>query len=227
MTMDPSLLSRDALTAMVAAGNEVARIEAGMRAAGTSPRAELVGTDALEEFRHYPDGDVYDLASHSQFYFHCHRVGEHGHVHLFLRPRGMPPGLRPAVPGGDADAPCHLVAVGLNGHGFAQELFTTNRWVTGEAWYDCRSVAAMLPNFHAPEGGRTKLVGPWLTALLTLFRPLAASLAERRDEAVAAWSLAHPQGNPLDDEGLEVTSRAAIDVSGWRKAVVRELARNG
>jgi hypothetical protein len=63
--------------------------------------------------------------------------------------------------------------------------------------------------------------------LLTLFRPLVAALAERRDEAVAAWRLAHPDSDPLNDEALEVTSRAAIDVAAWRKAVAMELAKQG
>ena len=52
------------------------------------------------EWDHYPEGDVYDFETHGQYYYHAHpkeeRPGEHGHFHTFLRPDGMPPGIRPA-----------------------------------------------------------------------------------------------------------------------------------
>lgn len=219
MTVDPSLLSQDALAAMAAAGDRLAVLEAGMRRARTNPRALLLDGAEAEEFRHYPTGDAYDFSSHSQFYFHAHRVGEYGHIHLFLRPLGMPAGLRPKVSGGGEDSPCHLLAVGLGHNGFASELFTTNRWVTGESWYDYKAVTAMLPCFFVDGDGAKGQVGRWLTALLALYRPLAASLAERRDESVAAWAASHPGKDPLDDGDLEITSRAAIETGVWRQAI--------
>ncbi|MBC7951956.1 MAG: hypothetical protein H7Z12_09105 [Rhodospirillaceae bacterium] len=225
MKLDPSLLSRGALTAMAAAGDEIVALEADMRARGTSPRALLLGPGEPTEFRHYPAGDSYDFGSHSQFYFHVHRANEHGHIHTFLRPLGMPPGVEPVVSAGSVDAPCHLIAVGLNGHGFASELFTTNRWVTGESWYAADDVAMILPRFHMGGEGGAGLAGRWLTALLALFRPLVVSLVEQRDETVAAWSLAHPGTDPLADAGLELTSRATIDLNMWRKMLAAERSR--
>lgn len=225
MNLDPSLLSRGALAAMAAAGDEVVAIEADMRARGTSPRTLLLGPGAPTEFRHYPAGDAYDFASHSQFYFHAHRVKEYGHIHTFLRPLGMPPGVEPAVSAGSSDAPSHLVAVGLNSHGFASELFTTNRWVTGESWYAAADVAVMLPRFHMAGDRVAGSVGRWLTALLALYRPLVVSLVEQRDETVAAWSLSHPGVDPLADADLELTSRAAIDLGLWRKMLAAARSR--
>lgn len=223
MTFDPSLLSPRDLAAMAEAGDRLAAIEAGMRAVGTSPRELLVGAEQLEPFRHYPAGDVYDFASHSQYYFHCHRDAEYGHAHLFLRPLGMPPGCAPKVHVGGADSPCHLIAVGLGRSGFATELFTTNRWVTGESWYDAATVARMLPRFHVDGPGDGARVGRWLTALVALFRPLIVTLVQRRDEAVSAWAAEHA-GDPLADDRLEVTSHAAIDIALWRRALDAEMA---
>lgn len=224
MTVDPSLLSPGDLAEMAEAGDRLAAIEASMRAVGTNPRALLVGAGEPEPFRHYPAGDVYDFASHSQFYFHSHRDAEYGHAHLFLRPAGMPPGCGPKVHVGGADSPCHLIAVGFGHNGFACELFTTNRWVTGESWYDAATVARLLPRFHVDGSGDGARVGRWLTALLALFRPLIATLVERRDETVAAWAAEHT-GDPLIDDRLEVTSHAAIDVGLWRQALEAEMAR--
>jgi len=223
--IDPSLLSPGALAAMAAAGDEVVALEAAMRAQGTSPRKLLVGDQPPAEFRHYPPGDVYDFASHSQYYFHVHREHEYGHLHLFLRPLGMPPGMVPAVAVGGADSPCQLIAVGLGANGFAHELFTTNRWVTGESWYKAADVVAMVPNFHVAVDGPLAPVGRWLTALVALYRPLVAALVEQRDEAVAAWSQAHPNLDPLIDPSLEITSHAAIDVGLWRQALAAARAQ--
>lgn len=223
MTLDPSHLSPGDLAAMAEAGEDLAAIEAGMRAVGTSPRALLVGEGEPEPYRHYPAGDVYDFASHSQFYFHCHREGEHGHAHLFLRPMGMPAGCRPQVQVGGADSPCHLIAVGFGHAGFATELFTTNRWVTGESWYDGDTVARMLPNFHVDGAGGGGRVGRWLTALVALYRPLVVSLVRERDRTVAAWT-AEQGGDALNDDRLEITSHAAIDPAMWRKMLAAARA---
>ncbi|MCR6628586.1 MAG: hypothetical protein NVV74_00195 [Magnetospirillum sp.] len=224
MTLDPSHLTPGELAAMAEAGEEVAALEAAMRAEGVSPRALLTGGGEPVPFQHYPAGDVYDFASHSQFYLHCHRDGEYGHIHLFLRPLGMPPGCHPLVAVGGDDSPCHLVAVGLGHHGFATELFTTNRWVTGESWYGADAVARMLPFFRAGGSTLGGRVGHWLTALLRLYLPLVVTLVRRRDEAVGAWAGAHG-GDALNDDRLEITSHAAIDVALWRKALTAELAK--
>lgn len=222
MTPDPSHLTPGDLAAMAEAGERLAAIEEAMRAVGTSPRALLVGSAEAEAYRHYPPGDVYDFASHSQYYFHCHRDGEHGHAHLFLRPMGMPAGCRPLVAVGGVDSPCHLIAVGFGHHGFAAELFTTNRWVTGESWYAADDIARMLPCFHVDGAGSGGRVGRWLTALLALYRPLIVALVGRRDQAVAAWAAGHGDGaldRALNDDRLEITSHAAIDIGLWRKGV--------
>src|SRR3546814_20478114 len=58
---------------------------------------------------------------------------EHGHFHTFVRPQGMPPGIRPArVPGFVApedadDALSHLVAIAMTPGGLPFRLFTVNR----------------------------------------------------------------------------------------------------
>jgi hypothetical protein len=218
-------LTGDELLRLAEAGRSLARFEAEMRAAGENPVSMLTKGSRLVPFRHYPEGDVYDFATHSQFYFHAHRGNEKGHVHLFLRPRGMPAGICPevAVPG-DKDAPCHLVAVGMDERGRVEELFTTNRWVTGEAWYAAADIARMLPGFSVAMGPY-RLVGQWLTALVSLYRPVIGELAVRRDASVALWRGQHPDRDALDDAGLEVTSRQPVDVAAWTCAVESALKR--
>lgn len=85
--------------------------------AGTSVREAMrdapdIAGEPVPWYR-YPEGEVYDPASHAQYFYHCHpaaaapregsfggdRAGlvEHGHFHLFLRAEGMPRGVSPLV----------------------------------------------------------------------------------------------------------------------------------
>src|SRR3546814_19755031 len=55
--------------------------------------------------------------------------GEHGHCHTFVRPKGMPPGVRPAplpgfaAPADPNDALSHLVAIAMTPGGLPFRLF--------------------------------------------------------------------------------------------------------
>ena len=179
-----------------------------MTSVGANPLSLLLdgAVQALAQ-RHYPVGDVYDLRHHTQFYYHVHRGGEAGHIHLFQRARGMPAGLIPLHSSGEPNPPCHLVAVGLGSDGNAVELFTTNRWVTGESWYPARAVKTMLSGFRLETDGRLQPVAAWLEALLGFYAPAIESLIDQRDAVIESRS----GGNPLGDESLEMLSCLAID----------------
>jgi len=197
----------DRLRARVA-GERLMALAAGL---GGSPVGLLTQGEAVEAFRHYPAGDVYDLSSHAQFYYHCHRDGEFGHIHLFQRPRGMARGLMPAVATDDSDAPCHLIAVGFGAEGEVTDLFTTNRWVTGEAWYRAEAVKVMVAGLRLASSGPLAPVAAWLAALVEFYQPLIQVLIDERDQRVEAWRLTHPGRDELNDERLEITSSRAID----------------
>jgi hypothetical protein len=107
---DFARLSRAALDAMAIAGQALVAAQRAMAAAGTSPLAEaLRDATPIYEWRHYPAGDIYDPATHAQYFYHAHPPGErrgrptgdggdeHGHFHTFLRARGMPAGVSPLV----------------------------------------------------------------------------------------------------------------------------------
>ena len=104
---DFARLSRATLEAMAVSGRMLSDCRLAMKASGTTPIAEaLRGAATVEAWRHYPEGDVYDAASHAQYFYHAHAPGErdaadggdeHGHFHTFLRARGMPPGVSPLV----------------------------------------------------------------------------------------------------------------------------------
>lgn len=205
---------------MTAAGDELLEIHRILAKTGDSVVGELLrNTDTFYEWNHYPPGDVYDPETHAQYYYHAHPAeqrfpGEHGHFHTFLRPYGMPAGIRPAATvsghaAGDQNgnsALSHLVGIAVDDRGQPLRLFTVNRWVTGETWYRAADVAAMLAHFAVEIVRPSWVTNRWITAVVQLFAPQIEALLQARDRTVAAWHHRHPSADVLEDRRLEVTS---------------------
>ncbi|HEY0838112.1 MAG TPA: hypothetical protein VGE72_29640 [Azospirillum sp.] len=238
--IDLTGVPRETLQAMAEAAAEVRTCQRVLAKTGDTVVGELLrGQGSVYEWRHYPSGDVYDAEYHAQYYYHCHPEGErpdgeHGHFHTFLRPLGMPEGVRPAPlpdqpppdrmpPAGDNDALSHLIGIGMDHAGHAVRLFTTNRWVTGETWYPAADVIRMLDNFTVDHARPSWPANRWVTAMLRLFRPRIDTLLHERDAAVRRWADAHPGTNVYEDRALEVPSQAMVTVEAQAAAVERAL----
>lgn len=205
---------------------------------GSTVIRELAGADEIADWRHYPEGEVYDPKTHAQYFFHCHATAqgarlvapeEHGHFHLFMRGEGVAAGVTPlvlpelAVAGapatrqsaplkrGASDRVCHLVAIAVDEDGWPVRLFTTNRWVTGETWYRADDVIRMLDRFRVGGDRPSALLNRWLGAIVRLFRPEITRLLHQRDAAIVErrW---RSREDALEDPRLEITSSLAIDL---------------
>lgn len=237
-------LPRLELERMAAAGQAALDCLRSLAAAGRSVVSEaLDGAEEFYEWQHYPAMDVYDPETHAQFYYHAHppearAVREHGHFHAFLRPRGMPAGVRPlmlpelAIPDAPAqpqtpmlppvrqpnqgegnDQLSHLVAISMDFRGLPIRLFTTNRWVTGETWYAAQDVLRMLDRFAVNTPEPSGLLNRWISAMFALFRPQMRSLLAARDAAVMNWRRRHRgKIHVFEDRRIEVTSATDIDI---------------
>jgi hypothetical protein len=64
-------------------------------------------------------------------------------------------------------------------------LFTTNRWVTGEVWYDADSVIRMLDRFDITAEEPLRDLNRWVTMVITMFRPQIVALIRSRDARIA------------------------------------------
>ncbi len=231
---DFSRIPRERLERMAAAGAEIQECHRVLRKTGDNVVGEILrhqGT--FYEWNHYPKGDAFDPDSNAQYYYHAHpgptRQAEHGHFHTFLRPKGMPPGIRPVdvpdlvLPEGPNDALSHLVAIAMDHPGYPTRLFTTNRWVTGEVWYRAADVVAMLDLFSIDLARPSWPTNRWITAMIGLFRPQIESLLAARDAAVAEWQEGHPDTDVYEDRELEVTSVTAITVDRQLRGIRRAL----
>ncbi|HEX7969760.1 MAG TPA: hypothetical protein VF502_16170, partial [Stellaceae bacterium] len=185
-----------ALEAMMVGGHEALECQRVLAKTGDTILGEVLrGAGSIAEWKHYPEGDVYDPETHAQYFYHAHPPAqrparEHGHFHTFLRPRGMPPGTRPlmmpelaiadapAAPegppvppapqpnqGADNDEVSHLVGIAMDADGTPVQLFTTNRWVTGETWYAAADVVAMLDRFAVDLARPSWPLNRWISAL--------------------------------------------------------------
>ena len=224
---------------MAEAGQEIVEIYRVLAKTGDNLVGELLkGHETFYEWDHYPPGDVYDRETHGQYYDHAHPgedrfEREHGHFHTFIRPRGMPPGIKPAsVPGYKApedpdDALSHLIAISMTKEGFPFRLFTVNRWVTGEVWYSAADVTTLLDYFKIDHTQPSWPVNRWITAMVRLFKPQIVGLVAARDESVARWAESHPKDDVFEDHDLEVTSFLDISVENQVRAVARSLLAQG
>ncbi len=203
------------------AAKEVAECERVVEKGGGNLVSDLLrGSEAFYEWTHYPDGDVYDAETHSQYYYHAHEnePGEHGHFHAFLRRGGMPAGIEPMPyrgrserPLGD-DAICHIAGISMDFQGRPRGLFAANRWVTGETWYPAAAVIRMLDAFRIDHAYPSWPVNRWVGALLRLFRPEVEALLRQRDAVIAAWAERYPGRDVLEDPLLGLTGSLPISV---------------
>ena len=233
-TIDLATLPEGELEGMLAAGEKVLESVRVLGNTGDNIVGELLhDIETFFEWNHYPEGDVFDPRSNSQYYYHAHpkdlRPGEHGHFHTFLRPKGMPPGIAPAPLDdfepleGDNDALSHLIAISCDKQGGPIKLFTTNRWVTGEVWYSAEDVCRMVDYFVIDHVRPSWAVNVWLSNMLVLFRPQIRALIRGRDKAVEAWAAEHPTKNVYEDRELEVATECEISVPGQVAAVRNAL----
>ncbi len=239
LMLDPARLlagcDRDQLERMLAAADELLNVYRVI----AKTEDNIVGlllkqSETFYEWDHYPQGDVYDPESHSQYYYHAHRgaTGEHGHFHTFMRAKGMSPDVRPLPlereepwPAGN-DALAHLVAVSMNAFGVPTHLFSTNRWVTGETLYSAHDVIAMLDRFEMDLIWPEWPVNRWLSAMMILFRPQVEALLHRRD-AVICDRLQNSDGTDvLEDRELEITGLTTIDAD-QQIAAIRSMLGHG
>ena len=230
--VEHTTLPQDALRAMQAAGHEVAECTRVLRKAKLNVVGEVLkGQGQFVRLTHYPQGDVFDAETQSQYYYHAHRDGEHGHFHLFQRAKGMPPGCAPVPDAAGRDWPAgdqalsHLVAISMDRFGVPTGLFTTNRWVTAETWYPAGDVVRMLPHFAIDHAHPSWPTNRWLTAMVRLFQPQIAALVMARDDALATRRSAYPDRDVFEDRDFEVLSETAIDVEAQMKAIATALDR--
>lgn len=228
--IDFSALGTEQLEVMADAGLEVLECHRVLANTGDNIVSELLPREGtFYELDHCPPGDIYDSEAHSQFYYHAHRSGEHGHFHTFMREAGMPEGAHPVEQSGHDylkqrdDKLSHLVAISMDRFGVPMELFTTNRWVTAENWYAAEDVCAMVDRFRIDHSQPSWATNRWVPAMFQLFRPQIVELLRIRDAVVADWQKEHSDEDVFEDRKLALPSRTEISLNEQIHAIKTAL----
>ena len=234
----PTFVPNEHAQSMAAAADEIEECYRVLKRGDTNLVAEILrGYGKYTEWQHYPPGDIHDSASHSQYYYHAHREGEHGHFHIFLRKKGMPKGCTPArLPASverplGKDAISHIIAISMDKWGYPIRLFTGNRWLVNDTWYKPKDVAEMIDRFDIDHAWPCWATNRWVGAMLRLFRSQIEWLVAERDEAVRVWQAGHPDSVAYEDHDLDITSTLNISVEDQIQRVRafsdRELSLEG
>jgi len=112
----------------------------------------------------------------------------------------------------------------MDDEGYPIELFTTNRWVTGEAWVPADDVKNMVEYFHVEHSRPSNAVNRWLTAMLLLFRPQILQLIDRRDQTLIEYMQRLPLKENLENRNLEITSKSKISIDLQMRVISELLA---
>lgn len=216
-------VSDDELERIAEAAAEVVNCIRVLEKSGTNLVAEVLAGGDFIAFDHYPPDDVYDPQSGAQYYFHAHPQdrgpwNDYGHFHTFLGHDAMVDQAT-ALPGSSASnvpaqkpAPTHLIAISMDRAGRPVRLFTTNRWVTAESWYDAEDLIVRLDRFVIDLAKPSWPLNRWISAMLVLYRNEICDLIRARDEKVSRWQQNHPRSVAFEDHRLEVTSGQQIDL---------------
>lgn len=163
---------------------------------------------------HYPAGEVSDLSTACQYYYHAHRTSkhEHGHFHLFGLLNADGSTRTPGSGWEESEAPSHLIAISMSPQGMPIKVFCPNQWVTKGYWLAADQILAQLENFVVSAQPRWSVVGRWLAGFVQLFWPQIESALRARDEHVKNLRGGRYWRTLWADESIEVINYIPIDL---------------
>jgi len=177
-------------------------------------------SETIDDWTHYPPGDVYDDQTRGQYYFHRHPLGlrpdsEVGHFHLFMRGDG---------PDGGAGEACHhLVAISIDAFGNVTRLFTTNLWVTGESWLPAERLHPLVDRFAIEHAQPSWPANRWVGAVVAAFSGDIHRLIDARDTALAELAAGRDREAVLEDREIEILSEMAVDLPARLSALTTAM----
>lgn len=172
---------------------------------------------------HYPAGDRIDYDTGAQYFYHCHRedydTTEHGHFHCFLRYPHIAPRIKPTpLPDWDInmDSPMtHIIAISMSCDGQPMRLFTVNRCVSYEVWYDAKHIQRFINQYKMTKQDDPywQILDRWVDGMIHLFAPQIVWLQHARDITIEHYKQVLPGTNVYENQDLQELSTIPINVA--------------
>ncbi len=175
------------------------------------------------EWGHYPEDDVKDSTSGSQYYYHAHQspnrsFKEHGHFHIFMKNYDKNnPDTLPLT---------HLIAISMNEFGAPQALFTVNHWITGGVWEDAPTVISFLDKFIIDHAKPSWAVNRWINAIVKLYKPQIIELVKQRDQEIKKLKETYQNQDIFELREIEILSYLPISIES-KLLELQELEKLG
>ena len=172
-----------------------------------------------QAMQHYPKGDRIDKLYGGQYFYHCHRenqdTAEHGHFHCYLRQSGIPKHIprKTGLKWRADNSMTHLIAIGMDLFGQPIRLFTVNRWVSDETWFDAKHAPHLIKRFKLSLTNPSpwQIIDCWVQGMVHLFMPQIIWLLQARDHQMAAFQ--HEQGlDCYENKSIEEITSLSIDL---------------
>lgn len=217
-----SKLDTQTLEKMKHSGLEVVKWQNLLDKVGATVVSELVPDfDPFFAREHYPYDEVYDNETHSLYYYHSHRPGEHGHFHLFFCDEVLLDQHEPLNSWDEKKASAHLLAISVHPDGTPLGLFITNQWVTPkEWWYSKETITDLLDHFEITHPYPSWPTNQWLNHMLVLFRPQIEDILTQRDLTLEESEL--PLEEALKNKKIEILSQAPVSIE-MQLEIIEEL----
>lgn len=212
--------------AMRLAAGQLIDCYASLSTRGAHLLGDLLGNERPRQWRHYPENDVIDGLLGYQYFYHSHSPqdrdasSEHGHFHLFAR---MDSDVHRIDEGAERrflqrvhDEPAvantaNLLCISLDSRGVPTDLFTVNRWVTGDHLLSASNTLRLLAAFKVEAAGSAP-VNHWIAAMVRLFWPQIEELLAHRDHMLMRLAKRRRQAGLLDGGNVEMLSSISIDI---------------
>ena len=102
----------------------------------------------------------------------------------------------------------------MDRYGQPIRLFTVNRWVTSEVWYDAKHIPTFTNRFKMTleDDPHWQVLDKWVDAMIHLFSPQIAWLHNARDLMIEKHISQNPDTNVFEDRNIEELSAVSIDL---------------
>lgn len=109
----------------------------------------------------------------------------------------------------------HIVAIAMNRYGEPIRLFSINRWISNEIWYDAKHTLSFIKKFKMKKNDSSywQILDRWVEGMLHLFAPQIQWINKVRDMTISHYKTIYADDNIYEDPRLDLLSEIPINLN--------------